>query len=761
MALALGLGVNGSLLVLSRTFLLRPAPVTAPETLLEVADKSSKVKEVNGRYFGSSTAYSALHQLAAFNGTAFAGGPQTKTWNGFGRTKQVKIMRITQEYLPLLGITPYLGRNFNPNETRPGTRDSLAILSYSFWQNNLNSRKDVLGTLVSLQGAAFTVIGVLPAEFDGHYLSDGVEIFLPWQEQVIPPTASFRATGTVLTRLRAGFSREQAKTALATLNWGNQFHLELKSYHPLPEPISHQLSRGLAGLHGAALLILGIGLANALSLQTARLHRRHHELAIRTALGARPGQLFRLILLENLLLSLFAGGGAILLAIIAEPMLEAIQALLPYPPDVHVTFGFWTAGVTLLVALLLGTVLACFVFFQARRMDLGRPLKEGHTHTGGWRLRGLLVAIQAALALVLLCSASLCLKDFRYQLNIPFGLNIQDRYLLKCEPGKAGRQASELLPTLPVLQERLRQIPGVKELAMNQGGPIEGFTGAIAGQNGAPTAFLLVATHNLPSLLAMKLQEGRFLEAGDEDQLRVLVTSEYAKERWPGETAVGKSYDLLEPMEVVGVLKSTRFAGPTVQPQSFVFAAASRLDPLSHYPLTNFTIHAQGSPNTIKAAIRDVARAELKDIPFSLNSLEELRDKKLAQPRQLYFLSATMGIVALFLSMCGLYGLSAHLAENRYRELGIRAVVGAGPSRILAILAKGSLLPLVPGLAAGSLLAIATSRLLVHHGAGFPPLDAPALLNACLLLSIAAALACLFPALAASRMQPADALRSE
>ncbi len=761
LALALGLGLNGALLVLSRTFLLRPAPVMEPGTLLEVMDLSNHASKPEGGESGSTSAYDALRHLPAFAETALASVPRTKTWNGRDRLEPVQVMQITHEYLPLLGIQPYLGRDFLPNETGAGSTEKVAILSHHFWKANLDSRRDVLGTLVKVDGKEYSVVGILPPGFEGHSLSENAELFLPCQDQIVPPTMPFRSMGTVLARLRPGTSLAQAKAALRSLDWGKDFHLELHAYHPLPGNIHRKLSRGLAGLHGAALLILAIGLANVLSLQTARLQRRRHELALRTALGARPGQLFRMILLENLLLSLLAGGAAILLAILSAPMLEAIQALLPYPPKMHVTFGLWTGLATLLLAMLLGALLACFVYLQARRMDLGSPLKEGRTLTGGWRLRGLLVATQAALALVLLCSASLCLKDLRRQLDIPLGLEIRDRYLLECEPGKVGRKDAELLPTLPVLQERLRQIPGVQAIAMNQGRPIKGFSAAIAGQMGGPHTFLLAANYNLPSLLGMKLQEGRFLEAGDEDQPRVLVSAEYAQQRWPGESALGKTFQFVfKNVEVAGVLKSTRFEGPTDQPEPYVFAATSRLDPFQA-PLINFTIHAQGSPSAVKAAIRNAARAELRDIPFTLNSLEELRSEKLSQPRQLFFLSAIMGAVALFLSLCGLYGISAHLAESRQRELGIRVAMGAGPGTVLTLLAKGSLLPLVPGLGMGSLLAMVTSRVLVHQSDGFAPLDMPVLLYACLLLSTAAALATLFPALRAARMSPARALRSE
>lgn len=758
LALALGLGLNGSLLVLSRTFLFRSAPVAAPETLLEVKD-SPNIPSKWGTS-GSSTAYDALRQLSAFSGTALASTPREKTWNGPERLAPVQVLHTTHEYLPLLGIKTHLGRGFLPGETGAGSTDKVAILSHHFWRTHLGSRKDVLGTLVNVEGKAYTVVGVLSPGFEGHSLSESVDILLPWQERTVPPTADFRATGSVFTRLRPGTSIDQARTALATLDWGKVWHLELNPYHPLPETIHQKLSRGLAGLHGAALLILGIGLANVLFLQTARLQRRRHELALRTALGAQPRQLFRMILGENLLLSLMAGGAAILLAILATPMLEAIQALMPYPPKVQVTFGLWTGLATLLLALLLGVLLACFVYIQARHMDAGNALKEGRTFTRGWRLRGLVVATQAALALVLLCSATLCLKDLRRQLNIPLGLEIQDRYLLQCEPGKVGRKGTDLLPILPVLQERLRQIPGVKEIARSQGGPIKGFSTAMAGGKWGHT-YLLVATHNLPSLMGMELQEGRFLESGDEDLPRVLISAEYAQLRWPGEAALGRKTNLLDEKEVVGVLKSTRFGGLTAQPEPFLFAAASRLDPLVNNPLADFTIHAQGPSNAIEAAIRNAARAELKDIPFELNNLEDLRDKQLSQPRQLFFLSAIMGVISLLLSLCGLFGISAHLAESRKRELGIRVLMGAGPGRILRLVARDSLLPLVPGLAAGSVLAIATSHVLVHQGEGFPPMDAPGLLYTCLLMAITAALTALYPALRAAWVPPAEALRME
>jgi putative ABC transport system permease protein len=214
-------------------------------------------------------------------------------------------------------------------------------------------------------------------------------------------------------------------------------------------------------------------------------------------------------------------------------------------------------------------------------------------------------------------------------------------------------------------------------------------------------------------------------------------------------------------LEVVGVMPGVRFNGPTEDPPLLVVEAISRQGLGGNLRLDTFTVKATGSPQTIKAAIQGAARAELKDIPFALNSLEEIRDEQLAQPRQVLLLSSLMGALALLLSLSGLYGLAAHLAESRRRELGIRVVLGAGPGRILATRARGSLLPVLPGLAAGSLLALGASRVLVHQGENFPALDSTLLLGCSLLLAGAAALAVLLPALRAAWVVPAEALRSE
>jgi predicted permease len=755
LALALGLGLNGALLVLSRTFLLRPAPVSQAASLFELKDLFNKAPEAEG--WGSTTVYQELGGLACFQGMALTTSVRPRTWNRPEGGQPVQVCAASHEYLPLLGLHPFLGRNFQKGETGPGAAAPLALVSYRFWKGPLASRPDILGSLITLDGKTYTVVGVLPRGFEGHGVDQGVEVMVAWVSDdaagTPPPEAFYRSTATVLARLKPGVSIANAAAALKARSWGPYNHLEIRPYHPMPQLLQRKLSRGLAGLHGAALLILAIALANVLALQTARLHRRLPELALRTSLGAGPGQLFRLILLENLVISLLAGGAALVLAAAATPFLEAIQALLPYPPKVNMSFGLWTSGVTLLTALVLGVLLAWLVSTQARNLNLETPLKEGRSHSAGWRLRGLLVAIQAALALVLLCSALLCVKDLKRQLDIPLGMELRDRYLLECQPRKVGLTDADLLPILPTLRERLRRLPGVQDLSLNQGGPVRGISSSIAGQD------YLVATHNLPSLMGMALEEGRYLESGDEDQPRALVSSEYAHQHWPGEPVLGKTVHIFgKTLEVVGVLKSVRFAGPTSQPQSYLFTATSTKDILTNIPLPNVTIRAVG---VVKGAIHTAARAELKDLPFELNSLEELRDKQLSQPRQLLYLASIMGALALLLSVSGLYGFAAHLAVARKREMGIRVVMGAGPGSILAVLAKGSLMPVIPGLAAGALLAYATSRVLVHQGEVFPALSGTILVQASLLLAASAAIACLVPALSVLRNNPAESLRNE
>ena len=425
------------------------------------------------------------------------------------------------------------------------------------------------------------------------------------------------------------------------------------------------------------------------------------------------------------------------------PLLQALQALLPDPPKIHLAFGLWSATATLLLSLAVGVTLAGLLFLQALRLELGNPLKEAGARASGTRVRGLLVGRRpggfgAGVALLRLSLP----EGLATALSIPLGMEIQNRYLLECHPREVGRPYTDLLPLMPSLRERLQCLSAVQAVAMSCGGPLHG-AGIMCGD-----CSLLLATHDLAALMAIPLREGRALEAGDEDQGRILVSEVVARKRWPGESPLGKRMSLLSKreLEVVGVMPGVRFNGPTEDPPPLVVEAVSSQGLGGNLRMNTFTVKATGSPQTVKAAIQAAARAELKDIPFTLNSLEEIRDEQLAQPRQLLLLSSLMGALALLLSLSGLYGLAAHLAESRRRELGIRVVLGAGPGRILATLARGSLLPVLPGLAAGSLLALGASRVLVHQAENFPALDSTLLLACSLLLAGAAALALLLPA---------------
>ncbi len=763
LALALGLGLNGSILVLSHNFLFQSAPVKNPGSLFEVMDIwSSSTPETERELTGSATAYMELKKLPLFQDVCLS-NLRTQVFNQApDHHRDIQVLESTHEYLSLMGIRPYLGRFFEEHETGIGMpRPDITVISHRFWQTHLKGRPDVLGSRVSMDGKARTVIGVLPKGFEGHGFNLGADVMVPYAEaRTFAPLDNNRHPVAVHARLKPGVSIQHARAVLSALEWHKEARLELRPYAPMPIVLHRKLSRGLAGLHGAAFLILAIALANVLALQTARLQRQRHEWALRQALGASNRMIWRLILIENLLLALMAGGAAIGLSALANPLLEAIQAILAYPPKVQIAFNLWTGAMTLLASLLLGVLLSVFLFWQIRRLPLNQPLNEGRTMTGGTRLRGLLVGLQAALTLVLLSSAGLCLKDLKRQWDIPLGMNIQDRYLLKTEPRKVGKKYADLIPLLPALKRRLSETHPIQDVALMTGGPVMGFSGVCLDDRGI-TNYFLEANASLPAVMRMQLKEGRLFEPSDEDQPLALVSEAYAREHWPNQSALGKVVEWDGKNQVIGVLKSVRFEGPTREPMPFFLRPRSLNDGDADYPLRNVAIHAPGNPNAVKAAIRAAAKSELKDIPFELSSLEELRDKQLAQPRQLFFLSAVMGVLALLLSLSGLYGLSAHIAQSRQKELGLRVVLGATPLRILGVLSKGSLLPLVPGLTVGSLLAFGASKWLVSQNEGFSGLSVSVLLATALILASAAALATLVPAIKAMRQNPAEALRGD
>lgn len=758
LALALGLGLNGSLLVLSRTFLLRSAPVADPDSLLEIRDISRK--KAGGDATGSASAFEAIAEMPEVSLAGRLDSPSTRSWIRHGVLEPLQVASASHGYLATCGLHPFLGRNFAPEETGLVKPPALAIVSHRLWKTRLGGRPEVLGSLLNLDGKEHTVVGILPPGFEGSQFSRSADLLVPCQDWGLSPSKPIRSWSQVLVRLRPGITRAQFQARLDSLPWHPDWRLEVAPYQPMPPVLRGKLARALGGLHAASLLVLAVGIANVLALQTARLHRRRPELALRAALGASGGSLFRLILVEHLILAGLSGIAALGLAMGSSRFLEALQAILPFPPKVHTSFGLWPAAVTMGLALLLGGLLAGLVHLQIRRMDLGGPLKETGSHATGTRTRSLLVGLQAALALVLLSSTALCLKDLRRQLAIPLGFSMQGRYLVELHPSKIGRKDAELAPRLDPALARLKALPGVTRIALGRGFPL-GANGQLVQEKDA-RSFYLTGTAEALDLLGVRPIQGRALEAGDEDRGRVLVSAGYAATRWPGESPLGKRWDFNHgEMEVVGVVPDLRISGPTDGPKPLVFVPTQRTSPLTAQPHNSFLIQAEGPDRALRAEINSALRAEFQDIPFTLESLEARRDTDLAQPRQLLFLSAVMGTLALALSLCGLYGLSAHLAEARKREFGIRIVLGAGPGRILAALAADSLLPLVPGLAAGAALSIAASRLLVSQKAEFAGIDSMILLPASLALAIAAALATLLPALRAARQQPAEALRNE
>ena len=566
----------------------------------------------------------------------------------------------------------------------------------------------------------------------------------------------YKRQAQVLVRMKPGFSTAQAQARLDAMPWHADFSPRLMPYRPMGPRMQARLTQGLAALHGASLLVLLIGLANVLGLQTARLQKRRPEMALRTALGARGGDLFRLVLAENLILALAAGAGALGLAATAGPFLAALRALVPYSTLVVPSVGPWVAMATLGLAAGVGVILALLVRAQAGQPDLVGSLKGLGGLATGLHTRSLLVAAQAALALVLLTAAGLYLRDLRRRLELPLGFEVRDRLVVSLEPGKAGRPRTDLLPLLEPLMARVQGLPGVRGAALAANLPLTGNTS----QDEAPVPHLELSGHStLMGVLGAQVKEGRALTPADEGTSRVLVSEGFARRAWPGQSALGRTWESLGLKEVVGVLPDLHLLGTEKTPAFVVIPERTLYGPRrENRPLD--TLVVQLDPQAVPG-LRRLLDAELKGIPFTLQGLDTLRAEVHSAPRQMLVLAATLGALALLLSLAGLYGLAAHLADSRRRELGLRVALGAGPGRILATLSRGSMLPLVPGLAVGTLLALAASRLLVSQQVGFLGLDLPLLLGCAVLLGLAAALATLLPALRVLRVNPSQALRME
>jgi putative ABC transport system permease protein len=772
--LALGIGANTAIFSVVNSVVLRPLPFHAPDRLVWVNGQFplSDGAAVSPPDFVDYRA--ANHSYDRF--AAMAGRAEPSSLSG-DKPEQVLTTIVTAGFFDTLGIQPLLGRDFLPSDEQL-EQPQVAILGYGIWRRRFGADRNIIGRSITLDGQSLTVVGVLPSDLP---LLSEAQVWEPTPLLAIGMKIRLAHFLWGIARLKPGVTLAQSQADLDSISARLSTHYpdSNKSWslrqRPLHEVLIGPVRLALMLIWAAVALLLLIAAANVANLLLSRSLARMKEFAVRSALGASRGRLFRQLLTESLVLAFAGAALGILAAGSGVQLLRAVgPADLPRLADVQLDSSvlIFTSAVALLTGLLSGL----FPALQISRSGFQEGLKESAHATSSAkrrRLSGMLVVGEIAVSLALLAGAGLLLKSFWRLIHVNPGF--QTTHVITARAnlgGPAYRLAPPRIAFWRQVEERLSALPGFEAVGATSELPLSGEGGDrpfyLDGKTYGPSEFedaqMREITPGYLSAMRIPLHEGRWFNQRDtlESAGVLLVNQTFADRFFSGQAVLGKRLrlegDPLKTREIVGVVGNIHHYTLS-QPQD-----AEMYAPYAQFPLPTMTlvIRASAAPEKLVPAIREVvAGIDGNEALSTFRSMDDVLDGSVAQSRfstQLLGLFAALG---LLLAGIGLYGLMAYSVTQRTNELGIRAALGATPGDILRlVLGQGARLALT-GVAIGLLAAIPAARAIANLLYDVKPTDPVTFLGVAGLLTFVALLACYLPARRATRVDPVVALRYE
>jgi len=773
LVLALGIGANTAMFSVINAIVLRPLPYKDSGQLMALWEQSKQMEEMSVAYpnfLDWQAQNTAFDQMAAFKSDNFnyteGGDPERK------RGKQV-----SADFLPLLGVNPILGRGFSHEDDQPGASPAV-IVSHAFWQNRLSGSSAVIGKPLKLNGQDYTLIGVLPADFEFNGVTD---IFVPLGLNAAKMMDRGSHPGIyVIGRLKRGVSMDQAKASMATITSNlSQQYPETNAGNSavvvsLYEDTVGSIRTTFMVLLGAVALVLLIACANVANLLLARSATRMKEIAIRGAMGATRVRLVRQLITESVLLSLLGGFCGFLIAIWGVRTLMTLV-----PPDIprtrEVGLDLWVLGFTLLVSILTGVIFGLAPALQASKTNLSEALKEegrGSTvGSGTRRITNILVVGEVAISLMLLISAGLMIKSFLQLRGINPGFDA--RNLLTMQIALSRTKYPEELQQIQWVEQltaRIAAIPGVKAVGIANGLPLgrgNETSYLVEGQlplppDQQPIAVEYGVTPDYFSALGIPVLKGRPFNERDTftSQKVILIDEEMARKAFPNQDPIGKRLIPLggPPHEIVGVAASVKHSGLEKKQKEQLYLSYTQHGNPSLYLL----VRTVGDPMSLVGLVRSQVTSYDKEQPvYDVKSMEERVSMTIAKPRFNALLLGIFAAVALTLSMVGIYGVISYSVNQRLHEIGLRLALGAQRFHIFKMVVGEGLLLTVIGIAVGIAGAVAFGRVMASLLFGVVTTDLTIFAGVSLLLALVAFMACYLPARKATKVDPMIALRNE
>jgi len=761
LTLALGIGSTTALYSVVHAWLLDPLPYPRADRLAVVWETIPSASVIQntpapaslGAWRERSEAFEALAPWTL----------DTVNLTGSGDPARLVAAIASREVLPVLGVSPLLGRNFTEEEARPNG-PPVTVLTHTLWTSRFGARPDVVGQRILLSGTPTTVVGVLPANL--RLLDLDVDLWKPLAMTAAEQTSESRMLW-VLGRLRPGVTIESAAASVdAVMRDRSDGKLGARAV-PLREQVVGPMGRDVLVLFGATGFVLLIACANVASLTLARMTGRRQEIVVRTALGAGRGRVVRQVLTESLVMGLAGGAVGLLLAAWA---VRAVVVLAPEArtlPEVT-----WASPAVFLFAALAG-VLTSLLFgmvpaWQSAGAQPGSVMREAsHTIAGGRRLLlRSIVAAEVALALALLVGAGLVLRSHQKLSEVDLGFQPADTVTFQI-PRPAGEPRAASLLFYEELLRRLREQPGVREAALTQALPVSSAMGGgfvIEGRSDEEARLLAnwrVVSPGYLRALGIRQLEGRGLEPGDRDGAEpvAVVTESFARRAWPDRSAVGQRIGwatLEKPMTVVGVVGDTR-TSPAAAPRPHVYMP--HVQSTARLP-EQLVVRSEGSAAATIDVVRRTIWALDRDQPVAgIATMDALLDRSMGRRRFQLTLFSLFGGVAAVLALVGVYGVLGYVAGQMSSEIGLRMALGATRGGIVWSVLRIGLVTTGAGVVAGVVLARWSSSLLQGFLFGVEANDPLILSGVTVLLVLAATAACLGPARRAAATDPLTALR--
>jgi predicted permease len=803
LTLALGIGATTIMFTVVNTVLLKPLPYLQANRLVTLNERTEKVSNL---IYGNLWAFAYPNYLdckresRSLAMAAWRYNGSTVSVNG--EAEYVDGLEASYDLFSVLGVTPFRGRAFLPEDDQPGSEPVITI-SNGLWQRLFAGSPEAVGTSLIFNGKSYTVVGIMPAGFRMN--EDQFDVFTPLGQDTSPSMQKrdMHPGIQVFARLQPGVTLAQAQSELSLIgrHLAEQFPESNKDRSFIAQPLRADvgdIGSTLWLLLGAVGLVLLIACVNVASLLLARAVSRERELAMRVALGASRGRLVRQCLTESAILSLSGGVlGVLLAANSIGPFLKLWPGNLPRADEVHLDWRvlLFAIAVSVLSGLLFGLAPA----LRAPARELEQTLRAGaRTVTGGSRrLHSVFVISEIALAVVLLVSAGMLGGTLLQLSSRNPGVNVRNVLVTRMALSPATlADRGQIRAAWQDVLDRARSVPGVESVAtvdtvpMREGNNRIGYwtSADVPPADKTPLALASSVTPDYLKVMGIPLLKGRFFDDHDRkgNELVVVIDDVLAQLAFGKEEPIGKRLwipgrdspfstdtDNPDPVRVVGVVGHVRYWGlagddhAQVRAQ-FYYPFAQVPDPLLRRwsELMSIAVRTSIPPLNVVQALRQELRTAAGEAGgdqalYEVHTMEQLAKESLARQRFLLLLFGIFAGLALVLACIGIYGVLAYLTGQRVPEIGIRIALGASPKAVSRMVLRQSLLMICVGVALGMAGAVAAGRVLQRLVEGMQPNELSTIVIMLPVLVLAALLASFLPARRASQVDPVIALRQE